>query len=348
MTLLSYEHHTDIVDVHDALYKFGLFAVTCGWTANYNLTDTGAWDTTSGTFESGDATFLMLSMDGTTCGNHAAQDMCYQFHSELRTGGSSGDQGTIRMMGRITTESKVIGDSPQKLTHPQDQFKLYTQTSNWYRFWCKGTAPPNVWFFGNERFLAMHYDNDGVSVSPFRVGTWDLFDKSVSATDITQNFLCNGLGYSSLLEWDTTNSARTYWYLPEYRYSLNYCYALKGVSYYYNMVVPDIQVDYSQASTTCFYLATIGNGRSYLFQPTTGVYSGAKMNYGSHRILVKPNMYWLDAAGGSVWRPLGQADWYYCYFTGLRQGGIITNGTRQFMVFTGFNPREYGIAYRIV
>ena len=356
MTVLAYEHHTNVTNIHQMLNRFGTFAAAQGWTIEYNLTNVGTWNTGTGTFGAGLQTFLMISQTGAGNGNHAAQNNCYQlFTNPIATGGVSGDQGSMKMQIRINSNIRVIGDASCRATHPVDQFPQLTDTQYYRRFNCKGTTPPNVWFFGNARFLAVHYDNDGISNSSFHLGTWNMFDKSASLTDTSLNYLFNFHVDNATHEWDATIAA----YAGHAYYTLPRIYIGSQQMVLGNIGVANTTIredhDIVPASAIDFFAispgAAIGNGRSYLLNDDVSYMasgSGYKMSYGTHRILVKPISFWKDVPGGNVWRPLGECDHYYCDVQGLATGATITNGSKQFLVFPGFYRKKRGMAYRIV
>jgi len=349
MTLLSYEHHTNITDIHDTLNRFGTFAGSCGWTVEYNLTNVGTWNTTTGVFNAGTATFLMISQTGAGCGNHSAQNMCYQFLSELK----GTNQGSISPQGRVNTATRVIGDPSCRTTHPLSQFPNFTDQAARRYFCCNGLNPPNVWFFGNSKFLAIHVDNDGVSNSGLHLGTWNVFDKTATNTDTTLNFLFNFKRETNVYEWDTpagSVSSKAYWTSPRLGNDNSQNVVLKGVGL---ANAGNIQEDFGfepvSATLNFSYASYYFSNRRMLLDdslPYSQTYNGYKMSYASYRLMLKPNAYWKDSVAG-FWRPLGMCEHYICYVQGLATGATVTNGSKQFLCFPGFNRKNFGIAYRI-
>ena len=343
MSILSYEQHTDIADPHELLNKFGIFAGTCGWTIDYNLIDCGTWDTGTGTFGVGTQTYLMVTSTGATNGQHAAQVMTYQMWSEHRTGGVSGDQGTILIQGRLNTETKDISDASVKNDHPIWQADWTTSDTDYYRFWFKG-APPKVWFFGNAHFLAMCVDNDGLHMSTFCIGCPETFDKTLPFTDC--NFIGMYHAVSTNLEWDTTNSYRGYFYLPFVSNQSAKMFRRADASY----VLPDTDRCvwdvfpewYTSGTSKIGY--SVWSKMEYLFDDDSNQ-GGYKMPYSNTRLLYKPMLWIYNNAGGMI--PYGEGPFYWVYITGLSSGAIITQGTKEFIVFHGFNQRDMGIAFRI-
>lgn len=345
MTILNYEYHIDVENVHDALYRFGTFAGTCGWTVEHLYEDCGDWSSTTG-FDSGDQTFLMCSTDGSFNGNNPDQVCRFQLWTEHRTGGDSGDQGTILVRGRLPDETtEILGLS----THPIWQYDWGPDDTDASRHYMKGTAPPNVWFFGNERFLAFHYDNDGVRNSQFQIGTPKLFDITQSTPDgafIHQSYL-----NTNRLEWDS-DTYQTYAGICGVNVSSSYPnFRINSGTYYYNRwrmnPAPDV------LSNTVSYEMINVNNSTYCVGPMTGniFYTtsnldGYALPYANARLILKPTIFVYNTTY-AWWIPYGEMDAYMGYVVGLDSGAIFEHGTKQFMGFPGFNRKKFGWCYRI-
>lgn len=345
MTILQYEHHTDVIDVHDALNRFGTFAETCGWVINQQYTDVGTWVTTG--WDAGSQTYLMLTSMGAVNGNNVEQVARFQFLSEHRTEGTSGDQGTVIIRGRLNSETTdIIGNSD----HPIWQHDWGPNDLDYSRSYMKGTAPPNVWFFGNERFLAFHYDNDGVHNSQFHVGVANQFDDTTTVTDGA--FIHQQYSNSSRLEWDSSTFMNNANICCDgsgdftYRTYVRFWEGTRNYNYWrVSPVVALTNVDTWETLDISNTNYGIGTNTGNLFRNYNSE-GGYRLPYANARLVMKPTVFTYNPALG-WWVPWGEIDAYLFYCSGLKAGDIFTHGVKQFMGFHGFKAREIGWAYRI-
>lgn len=346
MTILNYEHHLDVLNVHQALYRFGLFAATCGWTVNHLYENCGNWDPTTGFASDGTQTYLMCTTAGTFNGNNPDQVNTFQLWSEHRTGGTSGDQGTIIIRGRLNTATtEILGNSD----HPIWQNDWGHTDTDVPRNYMKGTAPPNVWFFGNERFLAFHYDNDGVKNSQFQIGTPELFNKASSFTDGA--FIHQQFYGTSRIEWDGS-MWQSYAGLCGLNYTNgNLFYRIDGASSYYNRWRMN-PAPYQVSASSSYEMVDM-NSSTYGIGPNTGnVFyhsannAGYNLPYANARLLIRPTVFVNHVSMGR-WIPYGEIDAFFGYIGGLKNGGIFEHGSKQFMGFSGANRKLIGWCYRI-
>lgn len=312
MTVLNYEHHTNVVTHHDALAKIKTFADGQGWSieewqANKEWADQGGgvygWS-------AGSESFLAMESSG-----YGSQTLHYRIRSMAE--GLDGNHEWMEI-GAVTAAHTAIDTVS---THPVQQNNLKTN----YRVSWKLTTIPELWIFGNDRQIIVLARFDEKFTQCMCFGTCELYD---SAEDEG-----NWIGHSQV---DTT----TKWH--EYLTSgANFvCPADVAGSVLYDAELKE------SANYACEVQSDDQNSIEGGFSILTRALQAN--NYAGTRVLIKPKVF-VQRDSDSVFFPIGELPIYRLYHPGLAVGQQLDYGANSFLAFPGILllDRYFGIAVQI-
>lgn len=312
MTVLNYEHYTNVTTHHDALAKIKTFADSEGWTiaewqANKEWADQGG-----GTYgwSAGTESFLAIQSAG-----YGAQTLHYRFRTRTDSGDANHE---FLECGAVLSGDVAIDTSA---THPVQQNNIKSDSlASW-----KPATIPELWIFGNDRQLIVFARFDDRFTQCFWCGTSELFD---SAED-------EG-GYISHSQ---TNSAAKW-----YDYTTTPTDFICPFDNYDSMIY-DAEIKASGAYA-CEVMSTITNQISGGFSVLTRALQNN--NYSGSRVVIKPKQFVKRTSDG-LFFPIGNMPVYRLYHPGLSVGQQIEYGSDVFLAFPGILllDRYYGVAVKI-
>jgi len=344
MTILNYEHHVYCDNAADALSRFIVFAGSCGWTIQEHRTNI-RWGGSD--WIRGYDTYGLIHTTG-----NGDQQFAFTFYA-----GRSGDvisyvgktndhwDGTnYNLVGVDGDKSPVYVDLwPNELVYPVEFFKTSLIGYS-----------PNIWFFGNERMLAFHCDNDGKTNSQFAIGTVNTMGTGkVPGDGGVFQLNCHGENGPNYLDHPNTehynhigvNSGRFDNHgRPHPAFYINgktQVTDVPGVSG--NSHPMRFNFHSKRGKDNDAFNKKIWDGNWLMFWPTT---PGYKMDYSNQVPLIKQRLFWYHETS-KTWKPLGVPDWYIGYTRNLKDGEIFELGGKRFMAFGGFNKRNFGNVYQI-
>ena len=343
--LMAYSHHTSPTGLSDVLQKLATFATAQGWTVelqtNKDWTDTGGgvYGWTAGTHD-----FLELVSNG-----YGNQDLQFRFYREYIDASED--------FLEYTAIDPGAGAYDTSSTLPQLQ-DYWNDTSpyqgSWRRMSCPNTTTPDVWFVGNDKFIAVHWKTAATHVQSFAFGTIELLPELQDRNDL-QFFWCGQ-------KWDTSSQANRLWSEaddPDNTLDWFNCfgYQLFVVTY------SGIKWFHYKGVATAFNTTAKQNLRYHtaVYDDDPGDPVGAMVDFNIYkdccvynsftqkRVLMKPTMFIKNPNNDGTFITMGHQPAYYLNVDGLVPGDILEMGNEEYICFPAFLTNNvYGVAYRVV
>lgn len=291
-----YEVHSNVADQSDFMDKFRQFAITAGWTVQTWQPGMVWADTGGGVYGwgPGDEDFLEIRSTG-----YGGQAM--QFRFRLWKTGTNNN----RYM-HCGAFKGAEGYDTANSEHPVDRNDLgQGKWNNYAQFALSSDVMPQVWLFGNEKYLLAVIQYDENYIEYFYVGTLVMHD-----TSETEAYFCGMPVYQNL------------WYNKNASYFMD---AAGGHyhNFYRNGIADDINPNF-----------TMGVGKSNMWARIgpTPLYQGTTQNLYSSRIPIF-QQHIFQLTGDNRWQEIGAYPFGRINVDGKKIGERVKYGAEEYVTF---------------
>lgn len=324
MSLLNYQVHYNPTSHKDVLSKFRAFALARGWTIDkYETSKDWLWDGGKYDWLAGTSDFLQIYSNG-----YGSQDLIFRFHFE---GTGVDGQSEWCYLGGIDPSNRTPNDQSSQKPYLQDTF------IGTYGY-CEGLPSGShvaLWLFGNDKHLIMVDQVSADIVLMFFVGTFELFQESMSTVAMAR-----------FTQWSISKAK---WYEAK----VNDNYFVSPWDKYHTTEASSYRIFWWDGNKTggarvrpnVHFTNSDGFGTNVFNSLSRGVRSNS---FTGKRVLFKPT-YFGQRYADDVWMPIGTLPFYRIESAGLQIGENVKYGSEEYLVFPNtFPSRKYGTAFRIV
>lgn len=322
MALLNYATHTSVAGAKDLLSKLKDFATAYGWVAE-NYQTSKVWGLVSGVtygWIAGDQDFLDLSSTG-----YGSQVLRFR----LLVDPYDASDDTLYTCP-IDPANPSVSTASATSAHLQNSW----QTTYYDKMSLPRGTIPQVWFFGDAKFILVVVQVSATEVATFAWGLPEL-DSGLQNDALIWHWPGHYMGNeSSTFSWQTLTTNLTYWWNC---FGVTFPYQ---TGYLAHWTAAARATDYVKSNMGIATTAVAGN-----FTKLDDVL--AVNGFTNKRTLVRPTSFLKNVSTG-VWYPAGVLPVAYCKFTGLSIGSTITYGAESYLAFpVVLSTHDYGIAVRI-
>ena len=319
MAVLNYSLKVNVAGHHELLKEIKIFAQAQGWTVVEFLEDV-QWASVGGgnyNFIAGTEKYLELYSAG-----YGSQNLRYRFRS---AGSSLGDANNRQILGHGHTVALTRPNTQS--AHPQNQTSKWSIMFTYAGIRVQETTIPEVWLFGNSKFIFVVVRHDSQITSSLYFGSIELEDFDTS--------IVGGYAYFPI---DTN----TLW--TSYSMTYNSCFDMFPGSIssylYYAGDTKAFETDHYHSfrcAGSNIYLSKLGPALPQLV---------VKNAYSEIRPLTKQIEFVKDTDGFFI--PIGTIPIYRINFNGFVIGQEITYDSDKYLVFpNGMYNNYFGLAVQI-
>lgn len=339
---LYYSRTASPSGLSDVIDKLATFANARGWTVE--LQAGRAWTEigSTGVYEwsvDSNEDFLEIQSNG-----YGSQDLIYRFRRVY----IDSTEDTLWYKAIEPGTSYSTGDS----LHPcmQDAWNDGAgYQTNFFKMSCPNITTPDVWFVGNDKFIAVHWKVAATYVPAFALGTIDLIPEFQDTDEL--NFFWPGQNFRDIVadrNWADAVTYPLYWWSP-YGYQC-FLSTYGGIPWFYHNgaggsydTVMKNNVRYHQAAYDDDPGDPVGGKIYFNVLHHCAVYN----SFSQKRTLVRQTNYLQQ--GGGTFVAIGHTPVYFINFEGLAPGDIINFSSEDYICFPAFFTNNvYGVAYKVI
>lgn len=356
--LLDYIKHTNVTSALDTINKIRAYAVSKGWTQE-EWYDGYEWGATGSSPPYGfivDANHCYLRMTSTGYGTTEIDAVLhtYEFNSAMQ-------------VACITTNSTETLDTADQ-RQPYRQLALAMQGfHDSSGVTIENETYDELYIFGDDKWICAVMNMDGVYVQFMHFGQFEMFDENC-----TNGTTYGMTGQHDSYHTDTDYTAHSNLTSDNYHQAFFMGWTITFGAPAWGYACHDVQWDDSDTPNNYMSGRGYATGTIYdmrlalnFWSPDTNsawlqydnAYGDKFWNvdtllnantWSNNRVLMK-GTYFGKSRVDDTWKPICRTSYYFCMFSGLSIGQILTYGSQQYMCFPiGRATWKWGVAFRIV